>query len=279
MLERQINSLCAKVHSMIFENIYKQMPSHLRKSLNEIIVAEENQVSFFSLLKESPPAARISTLKTYLNRYKTLEEITLEKFDSNSFSSSFSDYLFLLAKYYNATDLKRFNKQKRLSLLICFLIEARKELLDNLIKMHDQFMVDLSRRTRNRYEKKHKQSRRKNKRAVDVLLKTSDILLNWESASPFHREDVFEFVDEDKLRESVADLYEFKYLSEKGYADLLISHYPSLRKYFSDFLNLPFEAEAGSEELLEQTVTNRTNAPAGPSPKINSATHYQKGQG
>lgn len=40
-LERQINSLCAKVHSKIFENIYNQMPSHLRRSLNEIIVAED----------------------------------------------------------------------------------------------------------------------------------------------------------------------------------------------------------------------------------------------
>lgn len=251
ILERKINSLCSKVHSRIFGNIYEQMPPPLKRSLNEILVAEDNQVSFFSLLKESPPAAKISSLKTYLERYKKLEKITLEQFDLSSFNSSFTNYLFGLAKYYNAADLKRFNKQKRLSLLICFLLEARKKLLDNIIKMHDQFMIDLSRRTRNRYEKKHKQLRRKNKRAVDILLKTSDILLNWQTDSPLRREDVFEIVDEDKLRESVGDLYEFKYLSEKGYADILISHYPSLRKYFSDFLNLPFEAEAGSEELIK----------------------------
>jgi len=251
MLERQVGSLCAKVHSKIFETIYERIPLSLKRSLNEILVSEDNQVSFFSLLKESPPAAKISSLKTYLERYKKLEEITLEHFDSSSFNSTFTDYLFGLAKYYNAADLKRFNKQKRLSLLICFLLEARKQLLDNIIKMHDQFMIDLSRRTRNRYEKKHKQLRRKNKQAVDVLLKTSDILLNWQAGFPLHREDVFEIVDEDKLRDSVADLYEFKYLSERGYADLLISHYPSLRKYFSDFIRLPFEAEAGSEELIK----------------------------
>jgi TnpA family transposase len=251
MLERQVGSLCAKVHSKIFETIYERIPLSLKRSLNEILVSEDNQVSFFSLLKESPPAAKISSLKTYLERYKKLEEITLEHFDSSSFNSTFTDYLFGLAKYYNAADLKRFNKQKRLSLLICFLLEARKQLLDNIIKMHDQFMIDLSRRTRNRYEKKHKQLRRKNKQAVDVLLKTSGILLNWQAGFPLHREDVFEIVDEDKLRDSVADLYEFKYLSERGYADLLISHYPSLRKYFSDFIRLPFEAEAGSEELIK----------------------------
>ena len=251
MLERQVGSLCAKVHSKIFETIYEQMPSSLKRSLNETLVSEDNQVSFFSLLKESPPAAKISSLKTYLERYKKLEEITLEHFDSSSFNSSLTDYLFGLAKYYNAADLKRFNKQKRLSWLICFLLEARKQLLDNIIKMHDQFMIELSRRTRNRYEKKHRQSRRRYKRAVDILLKTSDILLDWQADFPLHREDVFELAREDKLRESVADLYEFKYLSERGYADLLISHYPSLRKYFSDFISLPFEAEAGSEELIK----------------------------
>ena len=251
ILERRINSLCAKVHSKIFEAIYDRMPPPLKESLNEILMSEDNQVSFFSLLKESPPAAKISSIKTFLQRYKKLEEITLEQFDSSTFSDTFTDYLFRLAKYYNATDLKRFKKQKRLSLLICFLLEARKELLDNIIKMHDQFMIDLSRRTRNRYEKKHKQSRRKNKRAVDIVLKTSDILLNWQSDFPLQKEDIFETIDEDKLRESVADLYEFKYLSERGYADLFVSYYPSLRKYFADFIQLPFEAEAGSEDLLK----------------------------
>ena len=83
MLERQVGSLCAKVHSKIFETIYEQMPSSLKRSLNEILVSEDNQVSFFSLLKESPPAAKISSLKTYLERYKKLEEITLEHFDSS----------------------------------------------------------------------------------------------------------------------------------------------------------------------------------------------------
>ena len=99
MLERQVGSLCAKVHSKIFETIYERIPSSLKRSLNEILVSEDNQVSFFSLLKESPPAAKISSLKTYLERYKKLEEITLEHFDSSSFNSSFTDYLFGLAKY------------------------------------------------------------------------------------------------------------------------------------------------------------------------------------
>lgn len=250
-LERQINSLSSEVHSKIFETISNQLPSQLKKDLEDLLVSEDNRVSFFSRLKESPPSARISSLKTYLDRYKKLEEITLEQFDSTSFSDSFTDYLFRLAKYYNAAELKRFKKQKRLSLLICFLLEIRKEMLDNLVKMHDQYILDLSRKMRNLYEKKHRQSRKKNKRAVDTVLKAAKMLVHRQNGSPPDTQDIIEAVGEEKLLESIEDLNEFKYLEERGYADLLISHYPSLRKYFADFIQLPFEAEEGSEGLTE----------------------------
>ncbi len=250
-LERQINSLCSEVHSKIFESISNQLSPQLKRNLNDLLISEENQVSFFSRLKESPPSARISSLKIYLDRYKKLEEITLEQFDSTSFSDSFTDYLFRLAKYYNAAELKRFKKQKRLSLLICFLLEVRKELLDNLVKMHDQYILDLSRRMRNLYEKKHRQSRKKNKRAVDTVLKAAQMLVHRQNGSPPATQDIIEAVGEEKLLASIADLNEFKYLEERGYADLLISHYPSLRKYFADFIELPFETEEGSEDLTQ----------------------------
>lgn len=250
-LERQINSLSSDVHSKIFEAIYDQLSSQLKRDLDSLLVSEDNRASFFSRLKESPPSARISSLKIYLERYKKLEEISLGQFDSTSFSDSFTDYLFRLAKYYNAAELKRFKKQKRLSLLICFLLETRKELLDNLVKMHDQYILDLSRKMKNLYEKKHRQSRKKNKRAIDTVLKAAKMLIHRQNGSLPDTLDIIEAVGEEKLRESIEDLNEFKRLEERGYADLLISHYPSLRRYFSDFVGLPFKTEEGSEDLTQ----------------------------
>ncbi len=92
-LERQINSWCAEVHSKLFESIYNQLSSQLKKDLEVLLVSEDNRISFFSQLKESAPSARISSLKIYLDRYKKLEDIILEQFDSTSFSDSFTDYL------------------------------------------------------------------------------------------------------------------------------------------------------------------------------------------
>ncbi|MBV7331822.1 hypothetical protein KFU94_27055 [Chloroflexi bacterium TSY] len=40
-------------------------------------------------------------------------------------------------------------------------------------------------------------------------------------------------------------------LTERGYGDLLIACYPTLRKYFADFIQLPFAAGSGSEPLMQ----------------------------
>jgi hypothetical protein len=57
-------------------------------------------------------------------------------------------------------------------------------------------------------------------------------------------------IGKEKLKSSIDDLHIFKRLEERGYGDLLLARYPSLRKYFADFIHLPFAAEQGSETLI-----------------------------
>lgn len=39
-------------------------------------------------------------------------------------------------------------------------------------------------------------------------------------------------------------------MEERGYGDLLLARYPSMRKYFAEFIHLPFAAEQGSDVLM-----------------------------
>jgi hypothetical protein len=55
---------------------------------------------------------------------------------------------------------------------------------------------------------------------------------------------------EKAFRAALGDLRAFQQLEERGYGDLLLARYPSLRKYFAEFLHLPFAAEHGSAPLL-----------------------------
>jgi len=149
--------------------------------------------------------------------------------------------------------MKQFKDRKRYALMVCFLLETRKVLLDHLAKMHDQYMMDLCRQTRNNHDKKHKEFRKKQKKAIDTILDTTHILLEWPEEKPLYKHDLWHRIDEKLLRASTEDLYIFKRLVEQGYCDLLLNRYPSLRKYFSDFIHLPFAVAKGTGSLFQKS--------------------------
>lgn len=252
VLERLIIHVCSDVHLELFETIFKRLPPELRQAIDRLLtVSDGEQRSTFFHLKEYPPTPSISSIQSYLQRYQTVAETGIDAFEIQMLTPAFLDYLFKQAKRYNANDLKHFADHKRYALMISFLLETRKTLLDHLVEMHDQYVIELSRQTRNAHEKKHRDLRKRQKRAIDVMLDTTDFLLDWPEDQPLSKADLWRQVEEVKLRSSRKDLQEFKRLEERGYGDLLLKRYPSLRKYFADFIHLPFAAKAGNEHLIQ----------------------------
>jgi TnpA family transposase len=251
VLERLIIHVCADVHLQLFETVFRQLSPALRQAIDRLLlVPDGEQRSAFFHLTEYPPAPSISSIQSYLQRYHTVAETGIDDFENQVFTPAFLEYFFKQAKRYNATDIKRFADHKRYTMMLCFLLETRKALLDHLVMMHDQYVVDIARQTQNAYEKKHRELRKRQKRAVDVMLDTTDFLLEWPDDQPLSKSDLWRQVEEVKLRSSRKDLQEFKRLEERGYGDFLLNRYPSLRKYFADFIHLPFAAKPGNEHLL-----------------------------
>ena len=251
-VERLIIHVCSEVHAQLFQSIYQCLPPELRHAIDQLLVVPEGEKrSYFSQLKEYPPAAKISSLKTYLKRYQTLSVTGIDTLEIEMVEPAFQDYLFKLTKKYSTKELKRFNEHKRYALMICFLLETRKVLLDHLVKMNDQYVIEICRESKNTYEKKHRALRKRYKRAVDTILDMNTFVLDWPDDEPLSKKELWQKVSETELRASVDDLRAFKKLEERGYGDVLLARYPSLRKYFADFLHLPFAAEQGSDSLMQ----------------------------
>ena len=119
-------------------------------------------------------------------------------------------------------------------------VRTRKSLLDHLVQMHDQYIMEICRKARNAYEKKHRQLRQRQKRAVDTILYATHILLDWSEDEPLLHTEFWQRISRTDLQTSSADLQRFQQLTERGYGDLLLARYPTLRKYFADFIQLPF---------------------------------------
>ncbi len=244
-------SACAETHNQAFEVIYAGLSPSFRKTIDELLhVPLGEQHTYFHQLKAYPPAAKISSLKTYLGRYKKLSELNLDTIKP-LITPSFQRYLFELSKKYDAREIKRFKDHKRYALMCCFLLESRKTLLDHLVKMHEQYIIEINRRSKNTYERQHRGLRKQHKRAVDNILQTTSRLLEWPDDKPLSQADFWQHTDKQQLHESLQNLHAFKRLEEQGYADILLTRYSSFRKYFAQFIHLPFAAEHGNTELIE----------------------------
>jgi hypothetical protein len=232
--------------------MFQRLAPALRHAIDQLLtVPEGEQRSTFYYLKEYPPAATISSIQSYLQRYQTVSETGIDAFEAQGYTAACLHYLFKLAKRYSAADLKRFAANKRYALMIAFLLETRKDLLDHLVTMHDQYIMEICRQTKHLHEQKHRELRNRQKRAIDVVLEATDLLLDWPDEPPLSKDTLWQQLDERKLRGSLADLRTFKRLEERGYGDLLLARYPSLRKYFAGFIHLPFAAEQGNNSLLD----------------------------
>jgi TnpA family transposase len=251
VLERLIIHVCAEVHVQLFETVFQRLSPELRQAIDRLLdIPDGDQRSAFYRLKEYPPAASISSIQSYLQRYQTVAETGLDDGEGQVLTPAFLDYFFKQAKRYSAKDLKRFTEHKRYTLMLCFLLETRKTLLDHLVTMHDQYIMEMTRQVHHAHEQKHRELRKRQKRAIDVMLDTTDFLLDWPDDQPLSKRDLWQQVAEGTLRSARQDLQDFQRLEERGYGDLLLNRYPSLRKYFADFLHLPFAATQGNEHLL-----------------------------
>jgi TnpA family transposase len=251
VLDKLIRQIASQTHLKVFEKVYQRLPQNMLEAIDKSLQLQSgHQHTFFAVLKSYPPSASITSLKTYLSTYNQLVEMGIDQLKDQLLEPNFQSYLHELATKYSAKDLKRFDLHKRYALMTCFLLESRKQLLDYLVKLHDQFMQDVARKARNTYEKQYRKRRRKHKKALGEVLSVVNILLDWPENDLSKNEAIWKQIDRENLRMAYDTVAAFDQFTTRGYGHFVLNRYPSLRKYFAQYLHLPFLAATGSEDLL-----------------------------
>ena len=70
--------------------------------------------------------------------------------------------------------------------------------------MHDQYLTEICRHAKHAHEQKHRELRKRQKRAIDVMLATTDLLLEWPDDQRAVKADLWQQVDERSLRGALA---------------------------------------------------------------------------
>lgn len=252
-LKREINSVCSQRQEILFNTVYKQLSSPLIESINAVLeINPSDNTSWFQKFKEYPGSASISVLQEYLKRYKKLIEINVSGSDLSGISPEFSKHLYQLSRYYDAYKIKRFRPAKRYTLMVVFLHESQKVMMDYLIQLHDQYISNISRECKNLQMKSLKLYKRRNEKAIDKIERFIDYILAQEGDQAMPISEIYkQSTDKSALQQARDDMHEYQLLSRHGYAKLLQNRYSSMRRYFVDFIQLPFLVEKGNKSLEE----------------------------
>ncbi|MCH2218332.1 MAG: Tn3 family transposase [Flavobacteriales bacterium] len=251
-LNRALRSFCGNAQEKLYQTIYSTLPHSFIKTVDELLTSTENGEDWVDKFKQYPGAASITRLKDYLKRYEKACSIDWEHIKAPNLSKDTVKYLYHLCKYYNVWEIKRFSPAKRYSLMLFFLLESKNILADHVIQMHDQYISNVCRECKNAHERKLIRYKRKNERAVETILTFIDHTLDIPVNQPVQLENIYDnSVAKKELQAARNDINQYSYESRFGYVNLLQNRYPSMRKYFGDFIKLPFMAERGNEGLLE----------------------------
>jgi hypothetical protein len=230
----------------MFGRIASGMDLSARQALEQVLEVPPGQSrSLLFRFREYPPEATPASLADYLDRYQEIISLGVAGFDLSGVPPGVVDHLAQLTRRYDVQSLKRFAPETRIAMLVCFLVEAHKSLLDHLIAMHEQYITSLLRRSRHAFDERHREFRKRARRGIQTVLSAMEILLERRADDPLIA--LYRQIDEATLRAALDDCREFERSEDHGLQDELRARYKGLRRYLPAFLELPFHAERGAE--------------------------------
>jgi TnpA family transposase len=248
-IDRMAASIAAVGREEVFGRIAARLVPAARQALERVLEVPAGQSrSLLFRFREYPPEATPTSLADYLDRYQEILSLGVASLDLNGVPAAVLDHLAQLTRRYDVQALKRFAPETRMAMLVCFLTDAHKSVLDHLIAMHEQYITGLVRRSRHAFDVRHREFRRRARRGIQTVLSAMEILL--ERGVDDRLIALYRQIDEATLRAALEDCREFERLEDHGFQDELRARYAGLRRYLPAFLELPFRAERGAEPLM-----------------------------
>ena len=252
--EESLQRLISKTIEAAEESFYRKISITLTQKqkdvLNQLL---ENRVgahaSIFYTIRSLPQKVNPESILEILEKFELIEEQNFELIDLKFISPKAVSKAAEFAFSHDVYELKRYHSDKRHALLLCAIIDSGSKCLDRVVQMHELFMLQLDRKSRNKSEKSFLRAKRKSKKSLRIILKTSKLVLQYQDNELLKTLD--EQINLKELKSAIDNTELLQNLDERGYADELLKRHARLRKYLPKLLNLKFSAEKSSKTLLD----------------------------
>jgi len=252
VFNRLVSSFCARAEGDVFERIAVQVSAEGRRRIDALLtVPEGDQRSLLFHLKEYPPHGNPQTIQAYLGHYHTAVRTAWNVTEIRGVSQALVEHLFHATRRHDAWYLKRLPEGKRYAMLACFLVEARKTILDHLVEMNDQHMTKLIGECRKEADERQRKYWRLTEEGQNLLVASIEWMLGQKEPKQAW-EALLERTPPTALREACVHYRESRRLEHTGYVGVLRERLRwQVRPYLKDFLALPFEAETNASGLKQ----------------------------
>ena len=248
-LERLVTAEVTQATTDLYAQISSKLPQSLREAIDLLVeVPEGDARSSLFRLKDYQKFPNAAVIKADIVRLRLIEELLGKATNLEDLDPRVIRQIGQLGHHYDAGDLRRFAKPKRDALVACYLFDARKTLIDQIVEMNDQFLTNMNRLSRNSVEKQRKPLQRRARDGMQRLLSAIDELVVADGAQTLNT--FRDALGTPALVEAAIACRAYERLEARGHLDAMLARYGTLRQYLPLFLALPFKAAAGSEPLL-----------------------------
>lgn len=252
-LGKKVAQLKQSTLTNLYQQIAESLPQKKLKRLDKLIKPKGHR-AFSSLqqFKRSPPEASAKVINHILDQLAILLKLGVHKLDLTAYDQAFIKTLALLVNTYDASAMRRIRPAaKRYAYLICFLSEAYKSLIDNIIELNAQFLTKKKRLSQHAVDKQIKPLRRKSTASLDIVLETTRALIQHVDPENTSLTAFQSTLDIAKVRQAIEDCSALNELEKHGPYQTLARKYDNLRQYTQRFYQLDFKAAKGAEPLLK----------------------------
>lgn len=251
-LGRFIASAIKEAHMGLYKQITERYPKKDLQKLDALLaIGEGTLYSGLMNFKQPPPVANAKAINQFLSYFETLENLKIPECNLSDINPKVLETLAQLAKDQSSWDLRRIKPdEKRYAIVICFLVESAKTILDTTVDMHALLLGDIERKSKNEFKNQRVFMIRDAKTSRRKTLSFMKGALAVEDPKNITLADYLATFDRQELQNAVEKAEAYEDFEERGAIKNIVKRFSYLRKYSKNMIKLNFEASSGNKSLL-----------------------------
>lgn len=253
-LMKYVYSQYSKKQTDVFEKFASKISDQQNKCLDEIYKGS----TLLPEIKKPIGEVNVKNITIKIEVIEKLLSLELEALPWQMMHPKYSEKLAMLVHKNDLSSIKKISpRNKRDVMVICYLYESTKTLIDLVVASYDKLMMEIERRVNRDYEIQLKRIRYEQKVNQEKAVSTLKLLQNHDdkentTLAMFFKDMEEQSVSLEKIINGCEQVEEFE---KYGKAELATRRYGYITKFMQKFFNLKLEAAKGTEVLKKAIET------------------------